>query len=257
MSISELEDRKTQLIEYIANLNSMENDLYQQLDNTQLTAAQRTAIANKISNISQMRIDLYAMINTLYEYYTTDSSSISNILNEQDAAIKIIESELNQNNERLSLLKNQKNDKVRLIENNTYYGKYYNAHKQIMITVVLICVPILILIILGNMGLFPPNLNAVLIMIIIIIGSISVGYQIIDLSNRDNMNFDEYNWKFNKKLAPEINTVVQTGDTQAVITGQLLQEDNFCQNDECCPEDTTTNTYAYSAIENRCIGTPI
>ena len=51
---------------------------------------------------------------------------------------------------------------------NTYYGKYYNARKQIMVTIVLICLPVLILTILGNMGILPSNLYALLIMIIML-----------------------------------------------------------------------------------------
>jgi len=75
---------------------------------------------------------------------------------------------------------------------------------------------ILFLISLGNMGLIPSNLKALLIIIIVILGCISIGYQVIDLSNRDNMNFDEYNWRFNKNLAPKINLDVKPFDPWSI-----------------------------------------
>jgi len=191
-----------------------------------------------------MRIDLYKIINDMYSYYQDNTTHTRDILSDQLAAIAIIETELNDNKKRLNMLNEQKNNKVKLVQINTYYGKYYNARKQIMVTIVLICFPVLILTILGNMGIIPSNLYALFIIIIIIIGSISIGYQIIDLSNRDNMNFDEYNWRFNKKLAPPIGDATITGvNPWATIPAS-------CVNNACCPADYT---YDSSPNINKCV----
>lgn len=238
-----LTERKSQIIANISQLQQIEQGLIVQLNDSNLTDAQRTSILNKINEISQLRINLYATINEMYSYNQSNATHTSNILSDQMAAISIVETELEDNRKRLNMLASQKNDKVKLVQINTYYGKYYNARKQIMVTIVLICVPILILTILGNMGILPSNLYALLIIIIIIVGSISIGYQIIDLSNRDNMNFDEYNWKFNKKIAPQINTNITAPgfDPWASLPSS-------CINGACCP-----STYHYESTANKCV----
>jgi hypothetical protein len=240
---SNLIERRDQILAHISQLQGLEQDLTNQLDALNSTDPRRLSINNKINEISQMRIDLYRIINDMYSYNQDNVTHTRNILSDQLAAIAIIETELNENKKRLNMLNQQKNNKVKLVQINTYYGKYYNARKQIMVTIVLICVPVLILTILGNMGILPSNLYALLIMIIIIIGSISIGYQIIDLSNRDNMNFDEYNWKFNKNLAPPIDdTAIDAYDPWASIPAA-------CINDACCPKPTHT----YSSTTNNCV----
>ena len=246
-----LTERRDQIIEHISQLQTMEQNLVKQLDKLPSTPPdenndeRRLSILNKINEISQTRIELYKIIKDMYSYYQDNASHTRDILSDQLAAIAIIETELNDNQKRLNMLNEQKNNKVKLVQINTYYGKYYNAHKQIMITIFIICLPVLILTILGNMGILPSNLYALLIMIIIIIGSISIGYQIIDLSNRDNMNFDEYNWKFNKKLAPSIGDPTVTGvNPWATIPAS-------CINNDCCPTG-----YRYDSTANKCVETP-
>ena len=249
MSVNDpiLTERRDQIIEHIRQLQRIEQDLTNQLNVVGLTDADRLSILTKINEISQMRIDLYRIINDMYSYYQDNVSHTRDILSDQLAAIAIIETELNDNRKRLNMLNEQKNNKVKLVQINTYYGKYYNAHKQIMVTIFIICLPILILTILGNMGILPNNLYALLIMIIIIIGSISIGYQIIDLSNRDNMNFDEYNWKFNKKLAPPIGDPTVTGvNPWATIPAS-------CINGACCP---TGYSYDSTPDINKCVVDP-
>ena len=239
----QLTERREQIIAHISQLQKMENDITNQLNVPDLTDANRISILNKINEISQMRIDLYRIINDMYSYYQDNVSHTRDILSDQLAAIAIIETELNDNKKRLNMLNEQKNNKVKLVQINTYYGKYYNARKQIMVTIVLICVPVLILTILGNMGILPSNLYALLIIIIIIIGSISIGYQIIDLSNRDNMNFDEYNWKFNKNLAPPIDINTDKIDPWSIIPAS-------CINGACCPQGYN---YDSNPDVNKCV----
>jgi hypothetical protein len=236
--------RRDQILAHMSQLQTLEQDLISQLDVPGLTDSDRTRILGKINEISQMRTDLYKIINEMYSYYQQNVTHTRDILSDQLAAIAIIETELNDNKERVNMLNQQKNNKVKLVQINTYYGKYYNARKQIMVTIVLICLPVLILTILGNMGILPSNLYALLIMIIIIIGSISIGYQIIDLSNRDNMNFDEYNWKFNKKLAPPITTNINPYDPWSPPT------EGQCINNDCCP---TGYTYDSRPTINKCV----
>ena len=188
-----LQGRNDKIIDNIKSLQTTEMKLYDSLESKALNADQKMQIINQINQISQMRISLYANLKDSYSYYQQDVSESRNTMNDQMVSVDVIENELNDSKRRLNLLKSQKNNKIRLVEINTYYGKQYNAHKQIMQIIVLICIPVLILTVLASKGILPPKITSMLTGIIIIIGIYIIGAKIIDLSNRDNLNFDEYN----------------------------------------------------------------
>ena len=159
-------------------------------------------ITNRLNELENIKISLVNQLDPLYTTYRDNVAVSNDTLNKQILALGIINAESVNSERQLGLLTTEKRDKARLVEINTYYGKKYNAHKQIMKTIVLICIPIIVLTILGNKGLIPNTFAVLLITFIILFGIFSIGYQIIDLSNRDNMNYDEYDWKFNKNNAP-------------------------------------------------------
>ena len=233
---------------YITNvtnqIDNAVNNLQYEISNNSTNTALVNKNTERIKWLNDLKTeigDYQGLTNTVY---TNNSNNAQTLGEFQSRAQKIIAEESKNNDERLAMLNAEKYNKVRLIQNNVYYGKYYNAHKQIMKTIFLVCVPILILLILGNMGYIPPNLKSIIIMIIIVIGCVSIGYQIIDLTNRDNMNFDAYNWKFNKKLAPPIQTNVAPFDPWATPSISL-----GCVNGACCPVG-----YEYKLTpDNKCV----
>ena len=114
----QLTERRDQIIAHISQLQKMEQDLTNQLNVPGLTDASRISILNKINEISQMRIDLYRIINDMYSYNQDNVTHTRNILTDQLAAIAIIETELNENKKRLNMLNEQKNNKVKLVQIN-------------------------------------------------------------------------------------------------------------------------------------------
>ena len=113
-----------------------------------------------------------------------------------------------------------------------------------MKTIVIICIPIIILAVLTNNGILPSSIYKLLVVIILVIGSIFIGMQIIDMSNRDDMNWDEYNWYFNKSKAPV--------DTN--FTGNASSSDPWttptvtCIGSACCYNGST-----YDSTKNVCV----
>ena len=195
---AKLNERNEQTINDIKTLQTQEMDLYNDLNNPKITGEQKDQIMKKINQISQMRINLYNSIQQMYSSARNNVTETSNVLEQQVAAIKIIENELNASKRRLNLIDAQKNNKIRLVEINTYYGKQYDFYKNMMKIIVFTCIPIIILSVLGNKGIIPENIKSFLMVIVIVIGCVFFGYQIIDLANRDNMNFDEYDTYFDK-----------------------------------------------------------
>jgi hypothetical protein len=240
-----LQERNDKLLNNIKALQTTEMKLYNSLENQQLTFDQKQQIIDQINKISQMRINMYAILKDSYSNYQQNVSTSRNTLNDQIVAIDVIENELNNSKRRLNYLQEEKSNKLRLVGINTYYGKQYNAHKEVMKTVVYVCIPVLILTILANKGILPGQLNLLLSGVIIIIGCILIGYQIIDLFNRDNMNFDEYNWYFNKN---NIDTSLTSSSDSNFDPWAMIPY--TCIGAECCDDNNT-----YDSSQNKCIPT--
>jgi hypothetical protein len=238
-----LQERNQQVLYNISQLQGQERTLYSSLDDVTLSSEQKQQIINKINEISQMRTNLYASLKDTYSFYQKNVSASKNTLGQSMEAIDILENELNQSKIRLNLLEDQKYNKLRLVEINTYYGKRYKAHSGLMKTIVIICIPIIILTILANKEILPPKLYAFLMGIILILGILSIGTQLIDISSRDNMNWDEYYWYFNKDKAPSDTTI---GDITNPWEKNSLSL--TCIGSACCYEGST-----YDSTQNICV----
>jgi len=235
-----LQERNQQVLSNISQLQAQEKQLYNSLEDASISPDQKQIIINKINEISQMRINLYAGIKDMYSSYQKNVSASSNTLAQETMAIDIIENELNEAKKKLNLIQEEKYNKLRTVEINTYYGKRYGAHTQIMKIIVIICIPLIILALLAHRGILPPKFYMLLASIVLIVGIIILCRQLIDLSNRDNMNWDEYNWYFNTAAAPSP-TSTDNGnpwETQPIT----------CVGSACCYEGST-----YDAIKNMCV----
>lgn len=234
-----------QIISNIKNMQTNEMKLYVSLDDQNLTQDQRTDIINRIEQIGETRQTLYNSLNNMASSYQQNVTTSQNTISQQMFAIDIVENELNEAKGRMKALEVEKYDKLRLVEINTYYGKRFNAHKEIVKVIVYICIFMLITIILGKKEILPRNIYIVLNGIIIVVGIIVIGKKIIDLSNRDNMNFDEYDWYFNKEKA-QSNTSTSTtasGDPWASIK-------TTCIGDLCC---SPSQGLIYDSVNKVCV----
>lgn len=242
-----LQERNKQVLNNISQLQIQEKQLYDSLDNVSLSAEQKQQIINKINEISLMRMNMYSSLKDMYSYYQRNVSTSGTILTQSIAAIDILENELNEEKKRMNLLEDQKNNNLRLVEINTYYGKRYSAHSKIMKTIVFMCIPLIILAVLVNKSILPSNIYVFLSGLIIIIGVILIGSQLIDISNRDTMNWDEYNWYFDQKTAPT-STLDITNNGNGSSNNPWTSLSLTCIGSACCYEGST-----YDSKKNICI----
>jgi hypothetical protein len=192
------------IMNQISGLQGQEDKLFQKLNDPNLSQEEKEITVQNINEISTTRKSLYETLLGEYSSYKTNLDSSSTLLGKQMQAVGIVEVELNGMKEKLNMVQDQKVDKLRMIQINTYYGKQYAAHKQLMQTIVATCLILLILIYLVNKGWISYNLYRFLMIIFIVVAIYILGKKIIDLYNRSNMNFDEYNWYFNASQAPPI-----------------------------------------------------
>jgi hypothetical protein len=224
----------------------MEQQLFNTLEtDTTLTPQQQQQIIQKMNQLSNMRINLYQTLSGVNSFFQSALSSSVGTLKEQTIAIGIVESELNRSKGRLDILTNDKNNKIRLVEINDYYGDKYAEHSQLMKIIIFTLIPIIILALLNKKGILPNSFYYILIVIISAISAYFFWRRYASIIMRDNMNYQEYNFHFDPNAAP-------TGTSTGSTTDPWVSNSSIgtCIGDACCSTGQT-----WDASLNQCIGT--
>jgi hypothetical protein len=241
------EERSNEIIADIQNLQNIETDLFKTLEsgiaNKTLSAEQQTSLVDQINKVSNMRESLYKNLNDSQSQYRGSVSAVGNIIGHQINALDIVETQLNESKKRLRVIEEERNNKLRLVEINTYYGEKYADHTDIMKTVVYFCIPLIILAILANSGILPHSIYIFIFIILIVVAVVIVWNQIVKAYSRDNMNYQEFVWGKEIPEKPYIDTSSPSGKDPWVGTGMI------CMAQECCD---TGYTYVPSPT-NKCI----
>ena len=216
-----------EILNDIQNLQNIEKDLFNGLENPEITPEASTKIINKINDISQMRVNLYELLNSLNGNYKNSLTNSRDVLSQQNATVQIVETELNRSKKQLALLEEEKNNKIRLIEINTYYGQSYDEHANMMKLFIYILIPIIGLGLLFKYGYIPSSIYAILNVIIILIGLVLLWKNYSKTYMHDKMNYPEYNWTFDPSNAPGVDSSLSS-DPWASIP-------KSCIGSACCP----------------------
>jgi hypothetical protein len=228
----------------IQMLQQIEQQLFNNLEtNTSLTPQQQQEIVEKMNQISNMRINLYQTLSGVNNFFENALSSSIGTLREQSVAIGIVENELNQAKKRLEALEQEKNNKIRLVEINDYYGDRYSEHSKLMKIIIFTLVPVIILAILNNKDILPNVIYYVLLIIVCLIGGYFFWITYFSIISRDNMNYQEYDWGFDPATATT-GTTTQASDPW-LSNGNL----GTCIGQECC-----SNGQTWDASINQCVG---
>ena len=238
-----IQQNNEQLLNDIQSLQTMEQQLFSSLENNpSLTTQQQQDIVQKMNQLSNMRINLYQTLSGVNNYYESALSSTQGTLKEQTAAIYIVESELNKAKRRLEVLDTEKNNKIRLVEINNYYGDKYAEHGNLMKIIIFTLVPVIILAILNNMGILPSSIYYILVVIIAGIGGYFFWMRLSSIVTRDNMNYQTYDWYFDPSTAP----TGSSSSTDPWNSGAV----GTCVGDSCCSAGQM-----YDDTLNQCVGT--
>uniref|UniRef100_A0A6C0JXS4 Uncharacterized protein n=1 Tax=viral metagenome TaxID=1070528 RepID=A0A6C0JXS4_9ZZZZ len=231
------EEESAELIGDIQNLQNIELDLFDTLEkgvaNNTLTAADKTTIIDQINKVSDMRVRLFANLNSLNQSYQGSVATGGSVIQNQLSALNIVENELNQYTDSIKAISNEKNNMQRMVEINTYYGEKYSDHKSIMKTVVYFCIPIILLTVLANMGFLPRSIYAFLLIILCVAAIVIIGAKLIKSLSHDNMNYQEYSWGTQAPTAPAVDTSNSSGKNPWFSVGAS------CVAQECCEDGFT------------------
>jgi hypothetical protein len=237
------QDRQKQTLNSIQNLQQMEKDLYNQLEQKSATGSDTVSqdtIINKINELSQIRINMFKELNDMYKDTQGRVSQSRIDLVDQMTVAGVVENELNNAKQNLSALSDDKTQKMRMVELNTYYSQKYREYTKLMKLVIYFSVPILLLAILRKKDLVPRNIINIIIGGLIIIGGGVFIRKLMDLSSRSNMNFDEYDWGWKSSgQEPPILPYEKQKKTDSRDFSSMLGLG--CIGEECCAEGTYYN----------------
>jgi len=249
-SSKDLQEVNSKTLTDIQNLQKIEKDLFNSLETKniqkQLTTDELNQIVNKINDVSQMRVNLYKSLTNLNTFYNSELSDSIHTLGQQTTAIKIVENELNEAKKRLSLIEMEKNNKIRIVEINNYFGEKYAEQTNVLKTILFVVFLFMVISVLFTKNIIPKLLYICLLIILGVYGVFKIGTSFYSILLRDNMNYQEYNWPFKTSQAPPIDTTNPEGtDNPWQTTGVI------CSGSACCYDGTT-----YDPTQNKCVPPP-
>jgi hypothetical protein len=156
-----------------------------------------------IDNLTQIRTNMFQTIKSNYNITQSDYNIQRKSYAQQLVALEIIENELKNTSQKLRDSILIRDNSERMVGINNYYTRRYEAHADIMKNVIFYCGIIIIVIFLMRMGFLSDEITSLLIIVSLSIGIIIIGGKVLDLSRRNNIDYDKYNFPFNPKEAKE------------------------------------------------------
>ena len=241
-----IEKEQTLFSEY-DTLNSYNNPTDENLRNKQ---TKLTEIQNSI----QLRVSLYQEITDKLKVMANSSETISKATIQQLTMLKVIEQQIQDTEEHTIALNSNNDTQKRLLQINNFYGKNYEAQTDLFKTIILLCVPFLILIILKTRGILPATISNLLIGVYIAVASIIIIRKWWDINTRDNMNFDEYGWNYEdpSNSAPSIWKYNKDNLKLSMPFANLMKNLGICVGSTCCGDGmkySDTKLQCFNGVE--------
>lgn len=235
----QLNDRGSGIIENIRQLQTTEKGLFEQLQRgaaaMTLNSSQQQDMVTQIKNVSDARSALYGELQQNQAFYKNNVGVAHNILTQETDALEVVERELHHAEKRIGLIREQRANRLRLVEINRYYGDKYKHHTLILQYVTVVFALILVLTYLYNQGFVPPFLYTTLFVIIGTLGSYYIIKEIWDAYSRDSMMYQQYNWT-GLRGVPDQDA---TPDGNKILGSQTEEQQASCVGQDCCQPSST------------------
>lgn len=242
------------LLQKIAKLQDLEKSLIDKLDKESTVSGYTgnlTDMTQEINDLSDARIAMFKVIQKMYKGVQKNVSNSRVDLVHQLTLVNVMEDQLSKAKEGINKLQNQNDTKMRLVEINTYYGKRYEAHIEMMKLFIIICIPVLILLVLKNREILPEVLSNYLVGITLGVGIFFLARKLWDLFTRSNMNYDEYDWKYESPAATS--PTIWEYNKKHLFNFEkplknLIKNAGICAGESCCDYGLS-----YDPNKNKCV----
>ena len=244
------EEQQLQILKNIEQLQSIEKALYADLD-APVPPTNVDSIITRINQLSDIRMSLFKSLNYTYQALQKNVNNSRTELVELLAVVNVVEEELNNAKAQLNQLYEIKYGKMRMVEINTYYGKQYMAQGRLLKLIIFVAVLLLILAIVWKKGLLTDDIAKVLIGLVFGLGGFFIIRRLLDISMRDNMNFDAYNWNFD----PATQTPTVYEYDKAKLMGLKADLDQTFNGLDCIGNACCSAGMKYDKAARKCIKT--
>ncbi len=197
-------------LERIQKLQGLESYLWNNMNKLENNGQASNEIRNRLRELKEMRINLLKQMNNMYIREQKQLSiARSNLVNHQttgdilDNSIKNIEKELND-------LKNEKNNKLRMLKLSEYEYLRSKSHKNILKVITYALLVILIAIFMNGYSWFPSILSTVLIIISLAFIILHAGKHMVYNFTRSNLYWHKFQQGNNSQfMNSNVNTNTQ------------------------------------------------
>lgn len=185
-------------LQVITDLQNLEKQLITNLETISASSnpdkQEQQRIIDQINNLSATRVNLFNSLSSLFSISQDEVASSRKEVMDKIIVAKVMENQLSNMKSIMNEVEEIKNNKLRMVEINTYHGKKYQAHADLMKLIIKICIVLFILIIINKRQLLPSSIINPLMLLVVGLGLFFIIRQVWDLSIRDNMNYDRYNY---------------------------------------------------------------
>jgi len=255
-------DADDALVNQISNLQKLETEKYTTLDillksnPSPDNIAQQKTIINDITEIATIRSKLFdTMLNNASNNLKVNEQMNSN-LETKKTVVTLKENALSKQRANLEAAVTTIDDSNRMIGINTYYDKQYAARVKIMKFIVIICFIIIFLIVLLHLGWLPQEFVTVLVVVTLFGGLIYAGSLIYDMYQRNNINFDEYDFTIDSDLASKISQPAPAQSTASSSTDRSCSSSLYSSIASTAAEIEDSISSKATLLKNDLTGTP-
>ena len=156
--------------------------------------AKQNKILQKINQITNVRLDLFKKIQQRYDNVSENLETDKDNLKSQIAMVNVVEDQINQLKSNVKAMRQDKNNRLRMIQIGNYEYRRYQQLKEMMRTLFFACLIIALVSVALQRGLLPSSIASVTIFLVFIVSAVLVFYKMYDLSFRRTDDFDKYNF---------------------------------------------------------------
>lgn len=148
-------------------------------------------------------------------------------------------SEMAQTRSDIDVLSNALGNKQRMVEINTYYGKQYDAHRAVAMLLLYTFIVIFIVALVRNRGLLSANIANILVALVLLVGAVMIYFRVSDLSMRNNMDYDKYEWPSMSSDGKKLKDYVPPPPDPVGGESNCPKDPSSCVGEKCCGTGTT------------------
>jgi len=226
------------ILSLLEQSQAAERELYATLrtDKGKLTPEERASIVADINKESDKRRQYYETLESNSKLRVEYRTGVLDASKRQMGTLKLLEDQLDAAKGVLNSMMDEKQNKMKMIEINTYFGKQYQGYAGVALVV---CVVLLLQIVpfAVEKYLGAPEIADWLSTILWWVGGLYLLYRVLDVLMRRSDNYDEYQWWMAPTTAAEM-TTANTFDGKIIdVSGIDIPE--ICLGSYCCGPGTT------------------